>query len=226
MTKATYIRSGLALATVLLLNACNQAPPSTQDQSGASSAAAPKPADKALSCDWPVAKGETADSLLKRYGDEAVVGPLAGDDAAVTDGVILFRAEPDQRIEVTFHDKAMTKIASVRLGEDAVAWKGPNGLHLGSSLADAVSANGAFALNRFSWEDGGYNADLTKGRLASLPGGCALSLRLKPTPEAHKAMGDLLEEDDVASNDERVTALGATVAHMAVTWPKSAYPGE
>ncbi len=223
MTKAMYVRSGLALAAVLLLNACNQSPPSTQEQSGASSVA-PKPADKALTCDWPVAKGETAESLLKKYGGEAVVGPLADDDATVTDGVILFRAEPDQRIEVTFHDKAMTQIATVRLGEDAASWKGPKGLHLGSSLGDVVSANGAFALKRFSWDDGGYKADLSKGSLGQLAGGCALSLRLKPTPEAHKAMGDLLEEDEVASNDERVTALGATVAHMAVTWPKSAYP--
>lgn len=145
------------------------------------------------------------------------------DNAGIRDGVILFRAEPEQRIEVTFHDKEMTQIATVRLGEDATAWKGPEGLHYGSTVADVLSANGNFALDRFSWEDGGYNADLDKGRLAELWGGCGLSLRLKPTPEAHKSMGDLLEEDSLPANDERVAPLGATVSHMAVTWPKSAY---
>jgi len=220
---SSQFRYALAVGALLSLAACDREPQSTQEQSGTTSAAAPKPADKALSCDWPVTKGETAESLLAKYGDDAVVGPLAMDNATSRDGVILFRAEIDQRIEITFHDKEMTKVASVRLGEDATAWKGPKGLHLGSPLADVTSANGAFALDRFSWEDGGYNADVDDGRLGQLPGGCALSLRLKPTEEGHKSMGNLLEEDEVPSSDERVAPLGATVVHMAVTWPKSAY---
>ncbi|WP_443749746.1 hypothetical protein [Asticcacaulis solisilvae] len=213
----------LVIASLVVLAACTQhktEEQSSQESSPAAAPAEPHPADQgALSCDYPVKHDATAEQLLAKYGDDAVVGLVETPDAGTTNGVILWRGYPKQRIEITFWDKEQTHIRAVRLGQEATAWKGPSGLHYGSSIEDVASANGAFALERYNWDDGGYLGDLGDGRLAKLPGGCGLSVRL--APQADKRHDAPYNDDGFDWNDDRVAGLGLTVSRMEIDWPKS-----
>jgi len=212
----------LAVVSLVVLAACTQQK-SEENPSQSSSEAAPAephPADQgALSCDYPVKHDATAEQLLAKYGDDAVIGLVETPDAGTTNGVILWRGYPKQRIEVTFWDKEQTHVRAVRLGQEATAWKGPSGVRYGTSLADLASANGAFTLDHYSWDDGGYLADLGDGQLGKLPGGCSLSVRLKP--QAGKRNDAPYGDDGFDWNDDRLSDLGLTVSRMEIDWPKS-----
>lgn len=207
---------GLSAVSLIVLASCSE-PQSTQDQTDASSEAAPEPrvSDQPLNCTYPVKPDATAESLLAEYGERAVTGMLSMPDNEVVDGVILFRDQPDERIEVIFRDKEMTKVAEVRLGEDAAAWHGPGGIGKGTTLAEVQKVNGPFLMSGFRFDWGGEVTDWRGGKLETLDGGCALKLRLQLPPGA-KASSD----EEIESNDERLNGLGPAVADMAIVWKK------
>lgn len=211
----------LGAASLLVLASCTE-PESTQDQTDASSEAAPEPrvSDQPLTCTYPVKPDATAESLIAEYGERAVTGLLSMPDNAVVNGVVLFRDKPDERIEVIFRDKEMTKVAEVRLGEDATAWRGPDGVRKGATIAEVQTANGPFLMSGFRFDWGGEVIDWRGGKLETLDGGCALKLRLQ-LPAGAKASSD----EEIESNDERLNGLDPTVADMAITWKKKALFG-
>lgn len=212
----------LGAASLVILASCTE-PQSTQDQTAASSAEAPEPrvSDQALACDYPVKPDATAESLLAEYGERATVGLLSLPDNKVVEGVILFRDSPDERVEVIFRDKELTKVAKVRLGEEATAWRGPSDLHIGSPLADVEAGNGPFTLSGFRYDWGGEVTDWRKGKLEALPGGCELALRLQLPPGAKNPFTD----EEIESTDERLDSLSPAVAEMAIEWPKKGFFG-
>ena len=207
---------GLSVVSLLVLASCTE-PQSTQDQTDASSEAAPEPrvSDQPLSCTYPVKPDATAESLMVEYGDRAVTGMLSMPDNTVVDGVVLFRDKPDERIEVIFRDKEMTKVAEVRLGQDATAWHGPAGVRKGATLAEIQAANGPFLMSGFRFDWGGEVIDWHGGKLETLDGGCTLKLRLQ-LPAGAKASSD----DEIESNDELLSGLDPAVADMAIVWRK------
>jgi len=165
-----------------------------------------------------VAKDASAKSLLAAYPGDAVAGTISGPEGSEAHGVILYGNDPTRRIEITFWDEAMTKVSDVSLGAAATAWTGPSGLHLGSSLADVEAANGKpFQLFGFGWDYGGFVNDLKGGKLAHLPGGCSLSVRLA-TPEGTNVPDSLSGEKPLSSDDAAVKALGAKVETMSIGW--------
>jgi hypothetical protein len=202
--------------SLLVLASCTE-PESTQDQTNASSEAAPEPrvSDQALTCTYPVKPDATAESLMAEYGERAVTGLLSMPDNAVVDGVVLFRDQPDERIEVIFRDKEMTKLAEVRLGQDATAWHGPGGVRKGMKLNEVQAANGPFRMSGFRFDWGGEVIDWHGGKLETLDGGCALKLRLQ-LPAGAKASA----EEEIESNDERLNGLDPAVADVAIVWKK------
>jgi hypothetical protein len=206
----------LGAVSLLALASCNE-PQSTQDQVAASGTEAPEPrvSDQPLSCTYPVKPDATAESLLAEYGERAVTGMLSLPDNEVVDGIILFRDQPDERIEVIFRDKEMTKVAEVRLGEDATAWHGPGGIGKGATLAEVQKANGPFLMSGFRFDWGGEVSDWRGGKLEKLEGGCALKLRLRLPPGTKPS-----NDDEIESNDEQLEGLDPTVADMAITWKK------
>jgi hypothetical protein len=206
----------LGVASLMVLAACTD-PQSTQDQVAASSAEAPEPrvSDQPLSCDYPVKPGATAESLLADYGERAATGLLSLPDNKVVDGIVLFRDQPDERIEVIFRDKEMTQVAEVRLGEDATAWRGPGEVRKGETLAQVQTANGPFLMSGFRFDWGGEIIDWHGGKLEKLDGGCALKLRLRLPAHAMAS-----SDDEIESDDERLMGLDVAVTDMAIAWPK------
>lgn len=210
----------LGAVSLLALAACSE-PQSTQEQTEASSAEAPEPrvSDQPLSCAYPVKPDATAQSLLAEYGDRAATGLLSQDDGKVVEGVVLFRDAPDERIEVVFRDAEMTRLAEVRLGEDATAWRGPGGIGKGSTLKAVVAANGPFDMAGFRFDWGGEVTDWRGGALAALDGGCRLKVRLR-LPDGVEAMSDPMTDEEIASGDERLATIDPVVAAMAIAWKK------
>jgi hypothetical protein len=174
-----------------------------------------------LSCTGPVKRGDTAKSLMMAYGKDAVLGTIPGAEGMEEKGLILFDKDPKHRLEVLFGDEAMTQVSLVMVRGTSTAWKGPEGLHLGSKIGDIELANGRpFSVGGFDWDYGGYVSDLKGGRLAEIPGGCMFGLRMgfaegntNPVPDS------LTGERTLDSGDPVLKKAGPVVQEMTVGWP-------
>ena len=221
------IRKTMSVVMVTgLLVACSpqkkaaDAPQASASSSVVPVAAAPMAVDT-LSCTGPVKQGDTAKSLMAAYGKDATLGIIPGAEGMEEKGLILFDKDPKHRLEVLFGDEAMTQVSLVMARGTSTAWKGPEGLHLGSKIGDIELANGRpFSVGGFDWDYGGYVSDLKGGRLAEIPGGCMFGLRMgfaegntNPVPDS------LSGERTLESTDPVLKKAGPVVQEMTVGWP-------
>jgi len=221
--------SALSVVVLLFITACS---PQKSAETPASSEAASEmvasslpPADytslaNVMTCDWPVKKTDTAESLLATYKSYAQVTSIPGAEGIEQKGVVLYGSDPRRRVEIFFFDDAMTQVSTVLIHGDS-QWSGPKGLHLGSPFADVVAANEKpFKLGGFDWDYGGYITDLNHGRLAKIKGNCTLSLRLG-IPEDGGPVADSIEgERTLLSTDPAVIAAKPVVQELSVGWAK------
>ncbi|HTN39930.1 MAG TPA: hypothetical protein VLZ84_02185, partial [Asticcacaulis sp.] len=134
-----YLASA-AMLTLLAIVACSprgpeETPASSEAASEAMASSLP-PADytslaNVMTCDWPVKKTDTAESLLATYKSYAHVGDTY-DENGPEKAVIIYGNDPRRRVVVLFHDDAMTEVKEVRISDDS-QWSGPKGLHVGST---------------------------------------------------------------------------------------------
>lgn len=179
-----------------------------------------------LNCTTPVKRGDTYKSLAAAYRDKAQLGMIPGAEGTESRGLLLYATIPSRKLYVRFWDAAMEHVAQVEPGEKAVAWTGPEGIHVGSTLAYVEKVNGKpFTISGFGWDYGGYAADFKGGRLASLSGGCVLQLRFDGAtlPEGVSGDGVMVDSDDSRLKDARVV-----VTEMSVGWalPAGVTPAE
>ncbi|MFT4076307.1 MAG: hypothetical protein QM647_12345 [Asticcacaulis sp.] len=173
-----------------------------------------------MTCDWPVKKTDTAESLLAIYKSYAQVADIPGAEGITQKGVVIYGNDPRRRVEVFFFDDALTQVSTVLIRGDS-QWSGPKGLHLNSTLADIAAANEKpFKLGGFGWDYGGYVTDLNRGRLAKVKGGCTFGLRLGLPENGGPAPEAILGERTLLSTDSAVIAANPVVQEMSVGWPK------
>lgn len=233
----TYRHFAAATVALLGLAACS---PRTGSEGEASSAAASgaagnanAPGDKVvnlggtqvilsrdnlLDCTTPVDKATTYKSLVARFKTDAQLGNIPGAEGTEVKGVILFDRLKSRHLDITFWDDAMEHVSMVSPGEGAVAWTGPQGVHVGSTLKYIEGVNGKpFTITGFGWDYGGYVADFKGGRLDHLTGGCKLMLRFdRDTAEMPEGIsGDGVT---VSSDDPRVQKFAPLVTEMSVGW--------
>lgn len=213
----------LCLSGLVLLAACSPkgqtATSTSTDTSSPSVAMAPE-----LSCEGPVMKDDTAQTLKDRFGADAEVGTIAGPEGMDAKGVILFGKDPKKRIEVHFWDEdKLTHVSDVALGSEATAWTGPFGLKIGSPVAEVQAANGKpFTIGGFGWDYGGYASDYKGGKLGSVPGGCLLSLRFdNPNFQGDMPQG-ISGEVTLSSDQPEVKAYAPVVTELSIGWPAPA----
>ncbi|CAL77959.1 hypothetical protein BRADO4207 [Bradyrhizobium sp. ORS 278] len=78
-----------------------------------SSAQTVPPAEGAITCTFPVSVGDSAKSLLLRYGQEAVIDKelFTGVEDITYEGVALQPRSPEWRIEIGFADETMQRVS-------------------------------------------------------------------------------------------------------------------
>ena len=223
--------SGAAsLMAVAMLTACS--PRETAETAASSEAASEAvasslpPADytslaNVMTCDWPVKKTDSAESLLATYKSYAQVTLITGAEGMEEKGVALYGNDPRRRVEVFFYDEAMTQVSTVLVRGDS-QWSGPKGLHLGSSIADVEAANEKpFKLGGFDWDYGGYVTDLNHGKLAKIKGKCTLSIRFGIPENGGSVADSITGERALVSTDPAVVAANPVVQELSVGWPKA-----
>lgn len=222
---------GIASLMVGVLAACS---PRTPEEVPAASEAASEavasslpPADytslaNAMTCDWPVRKTDTAESLLATYKSYAQVTDIPGAEGITQKGVVLYGNDPRRRVEVFFYDEALTEVSLVLVRADS-QWSGPKGLHLGSTLADVETANEKpFRLGGFDWDYGGYVSDFNRGKLAKIKGRCTLGIRFGIPENGGPVAESITGERTLVSTDPAVVAANPVVETLSVGWPQAA----
>ena len=224
--KSKIVAASLA---VIVLAACSpQKPAETPASSEAASEVAVSslaPADytslaNVMTCDWPVKKTDTAESLLTTYKSYAQVTDIPGAEGITQKGVVLYGNDPRRRVEVFFYDEALTEVSTVLIRGDS-QWSGPKGLHLDSSLADVEAANEKpFKLGGFDWDYGGYVTDFNHGKLAKIKGKCTFGVRFAIPDNGGPVAESIEGEKTLVSTDPAVIAARPVVQELSVGWPK------
>jgi hypothetical protein len=207
------------LGVLVLVGACQPAQEDGVDPPAATASgtgdAEPAPTTE-LTCSDPVGPRDTAASLQERYGDQARAETLHGPEGIEFPGLVLWPDDPARRIEVVFAEEGQRTVSSVDLsGMSAFRVAG---LAIGDPLARANAANGKpFKLWGFSWDYGGYVSDLEGGKLAALPGGCRVVMRVDPHEDA-EVPDALVGEVELSSDDPRLEAAGVTIEELSLAF--------
>ncbi|MCH8620541.1 hypothetical protein [Undibacterium sp. TS12] len=141
----------------------------------------PVQADFVLSCQNPVKKGDTAQSLMKRYQGNAMLQETEGAEGSRQKILVLYPHNMDlpYRAEVFFNDDAMTSLASVRINIEKSQWT-----YQGLKILDPIQAvekqNGKpLTLFGFGWDYGGHVTSFNGGAFSKPSGDCAPHFRFQ-----------------------------------------------
>ncbi len=170
-----------------------------------------------LTCQGPIKPGDTAASLKARYGKQAEVMTVDGAEGEQVKVLMLWGSHKQLRMEVRFWDEAMTRLATVQPYGDA-QWT-IAGLTVGDPYAKVEQLNGRpFRFSGFDWDYGGYVTALGGGKLARLPGGCTVSIRLA-LPEGEAAPDRMMGDRALSSRDPALKRLKPMVDELSLGWP-------
>jgi len=171
-----------------------------------------------IACSGPFAKESSHARLQQVFGAQVVtIQKVDGAEGETFEASVLYRSEPATRLEVTWHDDKKRSGLSAASVKTPSTWTGPEGIRIGMTLDEVAKINGQpFRLNGFEWDYGGYVVDL-KGKLASLPGGCGVTLRFSPgmALDAKKHAG-LIGEKKLSSSDAKLLAVKPVLVSWSV----------
>jgi hypothetical protein len=174
-----------------------------------------------IGCDGAFGKTATHDQLVKAFGAANVTfEDIDGAEGETLKATVLFKADPAKRVEIVWRDEAKRAGPSNVAVKDPSGWTGPLGVRNGMTIPDVAQLNGQpFTLNGFEWDYGGYVTDL-KGRLAILPGGCALSLRFSPGIEipAGKKYQAITGEKKLKSDNALLLSVKPKLTEWNLGW--------
>jgi hypothetical protein len=173
-----------------------------------------------LSCTWPVdGNKDTAASVLKRFGKDAVRTTVLGPEAIEMQVIVLWKDDPKRRIDLILDDEnPHERIFGVQVEAPQSQWQ-IAGLGMGDPLKKVIAVNGrSFSLLGFSWDYGGYVSDLKGGKLDALPGCCELGLRLDLVDEVVEAGVGILGDVELDSSDQRLSNRRITISELSLNW--------
>ena len=175
--------------------------------------AGPGPKPETITCSVPVWATDTLASLKGRFGKAAMIATVDGAEGEQSKALVLYGPDKARRIEVLFADDAMQQPASLR-------WRGKGwragGLGIGDGIAAITKANGkGFGFFGFDWDYGGYVTNLNGGRLAQLPGGCSLSIRLDP-PAGNHTPKALIGDKKILSSNPLLKRFAPSISELTL----------
>lgn len=201
------------IAALVLATGCAAMSPANGDGTADDSTAA-SPA--AITCTFPVRAGDSAATLIARFGKDAKIETLFGSEGIELPGVVLWEGDPERRVEVLFDDEARTSLLSAEVSAGS-RWK-VAGLGVGDKLARLRQFNGKpLRFFGFEWDYGGTVIDLGGGALEDLDG-CRAYFTLGYDAHGGPLPDALLGDTEVSSDDPEVNAEAISVNTMGVTF--------
>lgn len=180
----------------------------------------PLPTGNVLACRGVFAAGQTHADIVKAFGRRDVttetVDGAEGESSSVT---VIHAKDPARRIEVSWSDARRARLSGVEVREGS-AWR-IAGVGMGMSVADVEAANGRpFELSGFYWDYGGFATDWKGGALASLPGGCTLTVRFGPPEGLPDSVTEPVSgERTLSSHSPAVRAAKPVVQVLSFGYP-------
>lgn len=163
--------------------------------------------------------GQTTQEELRRAFPSGAVAftDVALGEGFTRPGAVVYPDDDALRLEVLWTDTLeVPRAEMVVLRGDTSAWHTPDGLSLGTTLAELESINGRpFRLTGFGWDYSGTVVDWNGGRLAPDSGSHRLVVRLLPD-DADDVPSRLLGDSDFASDDSAMAVLAPHVTEIYV----------
>jgi hypothetical protein len=181
----------------------------------------PQPAPpRVIACSGVFAKDSSHIKLATFFGADAITwGQVAGPESTKLDASILYQKDPKRRLEVLWNNESARSDTQLIVINGQSTWSAPNGLKIGTPLAAVEKINKkSFNLRAFSGENGGYVTTWDGGALASLPGGCKISIKFAPDPKAKPVAGaPALEGDkEYPSGHPGMKAAGPKISEIII----------
>jgi hypothetical protein len=198
-----------------------RAPQTTQSTSPAQpvpTGIKPQPAPpRVVACSGVFAKDSSHLKLATFFGAHAIAWTqVAGPEGSQLNASVLYQGEPKRRLEVLWNNDSARSDTQLIVINGQSTWTAPHGLKLGMPLAAVEKINKKpFNLRAFSGENGGYVTSWDGGALASLPGGCKISIRFAPDPKAKPSSEAPLEGDkEYPSGHPGMKASGPKISEI------------
>lgn len=173
-----------------------------------------------IGCQWPINPQETGLTILKHYGKQARVAPVAGIDGEGGPGLQLFPEDPTLLLEIQWPgDVIRSKPTVLYLRETSSKWT-ISGLKVGMTLEEATAVYGApFDLTGFDQtRDGGPNAvsaELSRGKLR---GGCRVVAVFSAPGVTFDMLGPLYGADHIAPDNPQLLKINPVLSDLLILW--------
>jgi hypothetical protein len=156
----------------------------------------------------PVSAASTLTQLQQKLGAaNAKADSLDVGEGIVEPGVVLFPQDSTRRAYLYWLDTlGFTRPSAVVLRDRGSRWRLPQGIHIGTTLAELERINGRpFTFSGFGWDYGGRASGWSDGALAHLMGpGMSFGVTLYPTCQeamAPSAYESILGDKELQSTD-------------------------
>lgn len=182
-------------------------------------ASAPAEPIAPLACAGPFAKTTSHARIVAAFGESNVTfSKVDGPENLELDATVIYPEDSAKRVEITWYDSQRTRPHVIKIDDPSI-WVAPLGVRIGATLEDIEKRNGAsFKISGFGWDNEGLAA-FRGGRLAKIPGGCALSLRFQAGQNPlDERFGRITGEGEIASTDRLMREASPKVAEIYLTY--------
>jgi hypothetical protein len=172
---------------------------------------------RVVNCGGVFAKDSSHIKLATFFGADAITWTqVAGPENSKLNASVLYPKDPKRRLEVLWNLDDSRSDTQLIVINGQSTWTAPNGLKLGMPLAAIEKLNKKpFNLHGFSGEQGGFVTSWEGGALASLPGGCKVSIRFAPDAKQGKPPeAELLGDKDFPSSHPGLRATAPKVTEI------------
>jgi hypothetical protein len=172
-----------------------------------------------IACEGAFAIDSSEARLIEIYGQENVeTGMVPGPEGEEMLATTVFPGNAKKSLQFVWWDEQnLASPSYIDLPPKLIA---PGGVRIGTTLDELEALNGEpFTFSGFGWDYGG-GTSFQSGRLADLPGGCILSIRLSAQVypddvDTLPVTGDVT----VSSTDPLLDRMDVRVATLAVGYP-------
>jgi hypothetical protein len=185
----------------------------------AAAPAAPRqaqPAGRSIACSGAFARDSNHLKLAIAFDSRNLAfTEVDGPEGTKLNASVLFPNDPKRRLEVLWQNEPTRSDTSLIVIGGQSQWTAPKGLRIGTPLAAVEKANGRpFKLAGLDQGNGGTVIDWDGGALNSLPGGCAIGIRLAADPKTPDPARAAAAGKELASNDPALKGVKMSIVEI------------